>query len=105
MITPRELLGTSIAQLWTLARFLDEQLDEGIDGAEPTTAEARACHEVLRSLRVLILRLEAADHGIGGDSDPPLAATHSLRGTANLSPKLPPSSIVLERASRRPSSG
>jgi hypothetical protein len=105
MITPRELLGTSIAQLWTLARFLGEQLDEGVEGAEPTTAEARACHEVLRSLRVLILRLEAADHGIGGDSDPPLAATHSLRGTANLSPKLPPSSIVLERASRRPSSG
>jgi hypothetical protein len=93
MITPRELLDTSIAQLWTLARFLGEQLGEGREGAEPATAEARACHELLRSLRVLILRLEAADHGRGGNIDPPLAARHSLRGTANLPPKVPPLSI------------
>jgi len=96
MITPRELLDTSIGQLWTLARFLGEQLGEGMEGAEPTTAEARACHEILRSLRVLIVRLEAADHGIGGDIDPPLAARHFLRGTANLPPKLPLSASCLK---------
>jgi hypothetical protein len=59
MITPRELLDTSIAQLWTLTRFLGEQLGEGREGAEPATAETRACHEILRSLSVLILRLQA----------------------------------------------
>jgi hypothetical protein len=105
MITPRELLDTSIAQLWTLARFLGEQLGEGREGAEPTTAEARACHEILQSLRLLIVRLEAADHGIGGGIDPPLVARHFLRATANLPPKLPPSSIVLEGAFRPPGSG
>ena len=73
MITPRELLDTSIAQLRTLARFLGEQLGEGREGAEPATAETRACHEILRSLRVLILRLQAAGHESGGDIDPPLA--------------------------------
>jgi hypothetical protein len=59
MITSRELLDTSIAQLWTLTRFLGEQLGEGREGAEPATAETRACHEILRSLGVLILRIQA----------------------------------------------
>ena len=80
MITSRELLDTSIAQLWTLARFLSEQLGEGREGAEPATAETCACHEVLRSLSVLTLRLKAAGHGSDGDIDLPLAARHLLRG-------------------------
>jgi len=39
MTTPRELLDTSIAQLWTLTRFFGEQLSEGREGAEPARAE------------------------------------------------------------------
>jgi len=50
MTTPRELPDISIAQLWTLTHFLGEQLGEGREGAEPATAETRACHEILRSL-------------------------------------------------------
>ena len=68
MITPRELLDTSIAQLRTLASFLSEQLGEGGDGAQPATAETRACHEILRSLSAVI-RLQAARHGSGDDFD------------------------------------
>ena len=72
MITSRELLDTSIAQLSTLARFLGEQLGEEGDGSEPPTAETRACHEIVRSLRALIPRLQAAGHVRGGDVDLPL---------------------------------
>jgi hypothetical protein len=79
MITSRELLDTSIAQLWTLARFLGEQLGDGREGTEPATAETVACHEILRSLSVLTLRLQAAGHGGGGDISLPLAARPSTR--------------------------
>ena len=58
-ITPQELLDTSIAQLRTLAAFLDEQLGDGGDTGGYGTAEAGACREMLRSLRVLIPKLEA----------------------------------------------
>jgi hypothetical protein len=71
MITSRELLDTSIAQLWTLARFLGEQLGEDRDGIESDTAETRACHEIVRSLRELILSLEAAGDVRGGDTELP----------------------------------
>jgi hypothetical protein len=81
MITPRELLDTSIAQLWTLARFLGEQLGEGREGAEPATAEIRACREILRSLSVLIPRLEAAGYGSGREIDLALAI-----GEAHITP-------------------
>lgn len=69
MITPRELLDTSIAQLATLVRFLGEQLREGREGAERDAAETRACREIVRSLSVLILGLQAAGHVRGGDMD------------------------------------
>ena len=71
MITSRELLDTSIAQLWTLARFLGEQLGEDRDGIESDRAETRACREIVRSLRALILSLEAAGRVRGGDIELP----------------------------------
>jgi hypothetical protein len=57
MITSGELLDTSIAQLQTLAAFLDEQLGDRSERAEPAASEARACKEILLSLSVLILKL------------------------------------------------
>jgi len=57
LITPQEVLDTSVAQLETLAAFLCEQLDESIDGSGRVTKETRACKEILGSLRVLILRV------------------------------------------------
>ena len=56
MITPRELLDTSIAQLRTLAAFLGEQLDEsaGGDTAQSSTLEVCACKDMLVSLTVLL---------------------------------------------------
>jgi hypothetical protein len=71
MIAPRELLDTSIAQLCTLVRFLGEQISEGRGGAEPATAETRACHEILRSVSEIILKLQAAGHGRTGNIDLP----------------------------------
>ena len=57
LITPQEVLDTSVAQLETLAAFLREQLDESIDDRGHVTKETRACKEILGSLRVLILRV------------------------------------------------
>jgi len=57
LITPQEVLDTSVAQLETLAAFLCEQLDESIDDPRHVTNETRACREILGSLRVLILRV------------------------------------------------
>ena len=57
LITPQEVLDTSVAQLETLAAFLCEQLDESIDDPTRATQETRACQEILGSLRVLILRV------------------------------------------------
>ena len=57
LITPQEVLDTSVAQLETLAAFLCEQLDESIDDPRHSTRETRACKEILGSLRVLILRV------------------------------------------------
>jgi hypothetical protein len=61
LITPQEVLDTSVAQLETLAAFLREQLD---DDAKHVTQETRACKEILGSLRVLILRVRATDSGL-----------------------------------------
>jgi hypothetical protein len=59
MITTRELLDTSIAQLWTLVLFLREQLGESRDRAEPAAGETRACREIQRNLSGLVVRLQA----------------------------------------------
>lgn len=118
MITPRELLDTSIAQLRTLVRFLDEQIGEGRGGAEPATAEARACDEILQSLSVLILKLQAAGRESAGNIDLPavvdrdddlrlpqateerLLARISARNCARPSSQAPTSSIRLMSAPR-----
>lgn len=47
---PLELLDTSIAQLETLAAFLEDQLGWAESGAP----ETQACKEIARSLRSLI---------------------------------------------------
>ena len=52
MITHRELLETSIAQLQTLAAFLNDQLSESADG--PAERETDACQQILRALGGLI---------------------------------------------------
>ena len=61
LITPQEVLDTSVAQLETLAAFLCEQLDESIDDPGRVTRETRACKEILGSLRVLILRIRPGE--------------------------------------------
>jgi hypothetical protein len=66
MITPAELLDTSIGQLQTLAAFLGDQLDNSSDRPESATSEARACKEILLSLSVLIVKLQAARHTTPG---------------------------------------
>jgi hypothetical protein len=60
MISPAELLDTSVAQLQTLSAFLGEQLGDRNDRPDSATSESRACGEILLSLSVLILKLEAA---------------------------------------------
>ena len=62
MISPAELLDTSVAQLQTLCAFLGEQLGDRNDRPDSATSEARACGEILLSLSGLILKLEAARH-------------------------------------------
>ena len=61
-ITSREILETAIAQLQTLAAFLDDQLGQGAARVQPSFAnlEARACKEALLALSALIPRLQAA---------------------------------------------
>jgi hypothetical protein len=61
LITPQEVLDTSVAQLETLAAFLCEQLDESIDDSRHVTEETRACKEILGSLRVLILKVRPGE--------------------------------------------
>jgi hypothetical protein len=67
MITPEELLDTSIAQLQTLATFLGEQLGDRSDRAESATSEACACKEILLSLNLVIRKFQAAHHVRPGD--------------------------------------
>jgi hypothetical protein len=61
LITPQEVLDTSVAQLETLAAFLCEQLDESMDDPKCVTRETRACKEILGSLRILILRVRPTE--------------------------------------------
>jgi hypothetical protein len=64
-MTAQEVLDTSVAQLETLAAFLHEQLGEGSDGPGRVTTETRACNEILRSLRALILEVRTRE-GLAG---------------------------------------
>ena len=66
MITPRDLLDTSIAQLRTLAAFVGDQVGESGDRSESRSLEVRACKELLLSLSVLILKLQTARRVIPG---------------------------------------
>jgi hypothetical protein len=68
MIAPQELLYMSLAQLRTLAAFLDEQLGEDAGESDYPTPETHACNEILRSLQGLIVRAQAASR------PPPLLA-------------------------------
>jgi hypothetical protein len=61
LITPQEVLDTSVAQLETLAAFLREQIDESVDDRRHVTKETRACKEILGSLRILILRVRPTE--------------------------------------------
>lgn len=66
MISPAELLDTSVAQLQTLTAFLGEQLGDRNDRPDSAASEARACEEILLSLSVLILKFEAVRHVSAG---------------------------------------
>ena len=63
MITPRELLETSIAQLKTLAAFLSDQLADAADGV---AFETRACKEILRAVSGLIDSHQGSCAPVGG---------------------------------------
>jgi hypothetical protein len=63
MITRRELLETSIAQLRTLANFLSDQLRETADRS--TASETRACKEILHAVDTLIQTHESACADLG----------------------------------------
>jgi len=78
-VTSREILETAIAQLQTLAAFLDDQLGQGRGAPEPSFAnlEARACKEALLALRVLVPRLQAARN---------VATPRDLPGSKNRAP-------------------
>ena len=58
MITPRELLDTSIGQLRILAVFLREQLGERDDGSKSDMSETRTCSEILGYLSILMMKVE-----------------------------------------------
>jgi hypothetical protein len=73
MITPEELLDTSIAQLRTLAAFLAEQLGDSSEQPQCATSETHACKEILFSLGVLIPKLQAARHVRSGRAKYPAA--------------------------------
>lgn len=53
LVSPQELLDTSLAQLQTLTAFLHDHLptDDRMGSATP---ETRACEEIMRSLEDLI---------------------------------------------------
>jgi hypothetical protein len=81
MITPREVLDTSIGQLRILAAFLRDQLSESGDGTEAVTLETRACRQIQRSLSVLISELQA-DHYVNstGNVRGPQSPRRTIRG-------------------------
>jgi hypothetical protein len=70
MLTPGELLDTSLAQLRTLTAFLGDQLREtSSESALYATVEVRACKEILLSLNLLIPKLQAARNAMSGGAD------------------------------------
>jgi hypothetical protein len=75
-ITTNELLDTSLAQLRTLAAFLREQLGEGGVSLTSDAPQLRACRDVLGSLSLLILRLQAAREAFAGAGEPEHAGLH-----------------------------
>ena len=66
MITRRELLETSIAQLQALAAFLSDQLRETADGS--VGLETRACEEILSAVSRLIQTHQVPARHPGGHS-------------------------------------
>ena len=74
MITPREVLDISVAQLEVLAAFLGEQLEAVND--ERVATETRSCNEILGSIRALIVRVHASRRGTceSGPAEPGRAA-------------------------------
>jgi hypothetical protein len=62
MITPEELLDTSVTQLQILAAFLGDQLAHRSRLPDSRTPEARACEEIRLLLRAVIMRVEAERH-------------------------------------------
>jgi hypothetical protein len=66
LITPQEMLATSVAQLETLAAFLSEQLAESIDTPGHGPAEVDLCNEILGCLTVLIHRVRTRQRHAAG---------------------------------------
>jgi len=62
MISPAELLDTSVAQLQTLTAFLGDQLRERTDRPDSPHRKLAHAKRSCVSLSVLILKLEAARH-------------------------------------------
>jgi hypothetical protein len=61
MITPQELLDTTIAQLRTLVAFLEDQLGAS-NQSQSVALETRACREIMHALTDLLRKLQAARH-------------------------------------------
>ena len=60
IVTPRELLETSIAQLRMLTAFLGDQLaDSAVEPRASDTPEILACRDILVSLGALIVKAQA----------------------------------------------
>jgi len=59
IVTPRELLDTSIAQLEILTAFLGDQLaNRAVEARSSDTPEIRACRQILVSLGGLIVKVQ-----------------------------------------------
>jgi hypothetical protein len=56
LISPQELLDTSLGQLRTLTAFLHEHLPTDDQRAGSAALETRVCEEIMRSLDALIAR-------------------------------------------------
>jgi 4-hydroxy-3-methylbut-2-en-1-yl diphosphate synthase IspG/GcpE len=60
IVTPRELLETSIAQLRMLTAFLGDQLaDSAVEPRASDREEILACREILVSIGALIVKAQA----------------------------------------------
>jgi hypothetical protein len=105
-MTAQEVLDTSVAQLETLAAFLHEQLGEGSDAPGRVTSETRACNEILRSLRALILKVRTREGLAGWNPDGRLPAALTRFPASLVSPcAMRASSVELKRPMETPSTG